>query len=129
MPSRAPFAIVLVVVSLAVLIAAAPAGAAPATRTCRSADLRYPFEHGGPRTFGVFNLRITGGTCATAHRVARAWMRAFEKRLRGPGRLRLPRSVAGFRFTTLPPEAAQTYRERGRRRSTTIRFDYVVPNG
>ena len=56
-------------------------------------------------------------------------MRAFEKRLRSPGRLRLPRLVEGFRFTTLPPQAAQTYRERGRRRSTTIRFDYVVPNG
>jgi len=114
---------------LAFLLPAAAAGAVPANRTCKSADLRYPFEPGGPRTFGVFNLRISDGTCATAHRVARAWMRAFEKRLRGPGRLRLPRSVAGFRFTTLPPKAAQTYRERGRRRATTIRFDYVVPNG
>ena len=114
---------------LAFLFPAAAAGAAPANRTCKSADLRYPFEPGGPRTFGVFNLRISDGTCATAHRVARAWMGAFEKRLRGPGRLRLPRSVAGFRFTTLPPKAAQTYRERGRRRATTIRFDYVVPNG
>ena len=129
MPSRVPWALVVVTAALAALLPAAPAAAAPATRTCKSADLRYPFEPGGRRTFGVFNLRITAGTCTTAHRVARAWMRAFEKRLRGPGRLRLPRSVAGFRFTTLAPKAAQTYRERGRRRSTTIRFDYVVPNG
>jgi hypothetical protein len=56
-------------------------------------------------------------------------MKAFEARLRSPGRLRLPRSVAGFRFITLPPNAAQTYRERGRRRTTTIRFDYRIPNG
>jgi hypothetical protein len=45
------------------------------------------------------------------------------------GRVRLPREVAGFTFTTLPPNAAQTYRERGRKRTTTIRFDYRVPNG
>ena len=127
MRSRAPWAIVLVAVALAVL--PSPASAAAPSRTCRSADLRYPFEPGGPKTFGVFHLRITGGRCATAHRVAKAWMRAFEKRLRGPGRLRLPRLIEGFRFTTLRSQAAQTYSERGRRRSTTIRFDYVVPNG
>jgi hypothetical protein len=118
-----------VAAALAALLPATPAAAAPASRTCKSADLRYPFEPGGPRTFGVLKLRVTGGTCTTAHRVAKAWMRAFEKRLRGPGRLRLPRSVAGFRFMTLAPKAAQTYRERGRRASTTVRFDYVVPNG
>ena len=127
MPSRAPWALAVAAVVLAVL--PSPASATAPSRTCRSADLRYPFEPGGLRTFGVFHLRITGGRCATAHRVARAWMRAFEKRLRGAGRLRLPRLVEGFRFRTLPPKAAQTYRERGRRRATTIRFDYVVPNG
>jgi hypothetical protein len=37
--------------------------------------------------------------------------------------------VASFTFTTLAPNAAQTYRERGRKRSKTIRFDYRVPNG
>ena len=127
MRSRAGWASALVAAALVAL--PSPATAAAPSRTCRSADLRYPFEPGGPRTFGVFTLRIAGGACATAHRVAKAWMRAFEKRLRGPGRLRLPRSVAGFEFITLPSKAAQTYRERGRRRSTTIRFDYVVPNG
>ena len=45
------------------------------------------------------------------------------------GHLRLPRSVDGFSFKSLPPDAAQTYRERGRRRATTIDFDYRVPNG
>jgi hypothetical protein len=128
MRPRAPWAIALVAVALAAF-PSSPATAAAPSRTCGSADLRYPFEPGGPRTFGVFHLRIEGGRCATAHRVAKAWMRAFEKRLHSPGRLRLPRLVEGFRFTTLPPQAAQTYRERGRRRSTTIRFDYVVPNG
>ena len=37
--------------------------------------------------------------------------------------------VAGFAFETLPPDAAQTYNERGRKRAKTIRFDYRVPNG
>jgi hypothetical protein len=106
-----------------------PAAAADAgSRRCNSADLRYPFQPGGPKTFGVFKLRITGGKCTTAHRVAKAWMKEFEANLRA-GRVDLPRSAAGFRFTTLPPNAAQTYRERGRRRTTTIRFDYRVPNG
>jgi hypothetical protein len=114
--------------TVAALLPAAIADARPA-RTCESADLRYPFRPDGPKDFGVFKLRITGGSCTTARRVAKAWMKAFEARLRGPGRLRLPRSVAGFRFTTLPPNAAQTYRERGRRRTTTVRFDYRVPNG
>jgi hypothetical protein len=114
----------IVIAALAVL---APAAAAEA-RTCRSADLRYPFEAGGPKTFGVFSLRIDGGSCTTAHSVARSWMKRFEADLRA-GRVRLPKSVRGFTFKTLPAHAAQTYTERGRRGSTTIRFDYVVPNG
>ena len=111
----------------AALTPAAGADAKPALR-CKSADLRYPFEPGGPKTFGVFKLRITGGKCATAHRVAKAWMDEFEANI-SAGRLRLPRMVAGFSFENLPANAAQTYRERGRRRTTTIRFDYRVPNG
>jgi hypothetical protein len=118
-------------VALAFAAVSAPLSAvadAKPTLRCKSADLRYPFEPGGPKTFGVFKLRITGGGCTTAHRVAKAWMDEFEADIRA-GRLRLPRAVAGFTFTTLPPNAAQTYRERGRKRTTTIRFDYRVPNG
>jgi hypothetical protein len=55
-------------------------------------------------------------------------MRRFEKNLQG-GHLRLPKSIDGFSFTNLPVRAAQTYRERGRRRTTTVWFNYVVPNG
>lgn len=120
----------LTILVLAMAATAAPAGTAQAapTRTCASADMRYPFEPGGPKTFGVFKLRITGGTCTTARRVARKWMQEFEANLR-KGRVKLPRKVEGFTFTTLPATAAQTYRERGRKGKTTIRFDYVVPNG
>ena len=57
-------------------LAAAKAAATP-LRSCSSADLRYPFQPGGPRAFGVFELRIAGGPCATAHRVAAAWMKQF----------------------------------------------------
>jgi hypothetical protein len=106
---------------------AAVAQAAP-TRSCASSDLRYRFRPGLPKDFGVFRLRIEGGRCATAHRVAAAWMDRFEANLRD-GRVKLPRQVAGFRFRTLPPHAAQTYTERGRRGATTVRFDYRVPNG
>ena len=114
------------VVALALL----PAATADASyRTCKSADLRYPFQPGGPKTFGVFRLKITGGTCTTAHRVAKAWMTKFEADLREPGPLKLPRKIEGFTFTTLAPNAAQTYRLRGRKQSTTLRFDYAVPNG
>ena len=109
------------------LLPAATAEAATAQR-CKSADLRYPFEPGGPKTFGVFKLRITNGTCTTAHRVAKSWMNDFEGDLLR-GHVRLPRKVDGFSFRSLPPDAAQTYRERGRRRATTIDFDYRVPNG
>jgi hypothetical protein len=114
---------------LAIAVAVLLLGAAAAdARTCRSADLRYPFMAGGPKTFGVFRLRIDGGSCATAHSVAKTWMGRFEANLRA-GRVRLPTSVQGFSFKTLPAHAAQTYSERGRKGSTTIRFDYVVPNG
>jgi hypothetical protein len=109
------------------LALSAPAAARDTLR-CRSADLRYPFQQGGPKTFGVFKLRITNGRCRTAHRVAKAWMDEFEANIRA-GRVKLPRQVLGFSFTTLPATEAQTYRERGRRRATTIRFDYRVPNG
>ena len=113
----------------AVALAVVPAAPADAkTIRCKSADLRYPFQPGGPKTFGVFRLRITGGACPTAHRVAKAWMTRFEASLR-EGRVELPRRVSGFTFTSLPPNAAQTYRLRGVRRSTRINFDYLVPNG
>ena len=114
-------------IALVALAALLPAATAEA-RSCRSADLRYPFEPGGPKTFGVFELRITNGTCSTAHRVAKSWMNDFEGDILR-GHLRLPRKVDGFTFRSLPPDAAQTYRERGRRGSTTIDFDYRVPNG
>ena len=117
----------IALVAMAALLPVAAADAAT-PQTCRSADLRYPFEPGGPKTFGVFKLRVTGGTCATAHRVAKQWMNDFEGDILR-GHVRLPRSVEGFAFRTLPPDAAQTYRERGRRRSTTVTFDYRVPNG
>src|SRR4051812_30486154 len=95
----------------AVVLALLPAAGAEARPlTCSSADLRYPFEAGGPKTFGVFHLRIRAGQCPTAHRVAKAWMDKFEASLRKPGPLKLPRTAGGFRFVSLPPTAAQTYR-------------------
>jgi hypothetical protein len=116
-----------VLVSLAAL-APAVTSAATSPRKCQSGDLRYPFMPGGPKTFGVFKLRIAGGGCATAHAVAKHWMSRFEAALRA-GKLRVPKLVDGYRFTTLPAHAAQTYSERGRKGNMTIWFDYVVPNG
>jgi hypothetical protein len=117
---------VLVVVAVG-LLAAGTADARP-TRTCKSADLRYPFTAGGPNTFGVFKLMVTGGKCRTAHRAAKAWQTKFEGNLKA-GSEKLPTSAAGFTFTQLPVHEAQTYRLRGRRGTTSVRFDYVVPNG
>src|SRR5947209_15390963 len=107
------------------LLAAAPAEAKP--RTCRSSDLRFPFQPGGPKTFGVFRLTVTGGTCATAHRVAKDWKRRFQAAERR-GKLKLPKHVDGFTFTQVPVHAAQTFGLRGVRGATTLRFRYVVPN-
>jgi len=104
--------------------ASASAGSATPVR-CAAADLRYPFHAGLPDDFGVWRLRVTGGPCVIARAVARAWQRRFE---RSPT-ARLPRTVLGFRFRELPPNAAQTYRVRGTRGATVVRFDYVVPNG
>ncbi len=111
-------------------VASSSAGASVPTPVhhCRSADLRYPFQPGGPNDFGVFRLTVAGGGCKTAHRVAHAWMKRFESNIRA-GKLKLPLSVDGFAFKNLPVRQAQTFRERGRRRGTTIRFDYRVPNG
>jgi hypothetical protein len=118
------------------VVVASAAAALPGTATagslafkhCRSADLRYPFEEGGPNTFGVFKLKISNGRCRTAHRVAKEWMQRFEDDL-ADGRLKLPKHVDGFTFKTLPATEAQTFRERGRDGDRTIRFDYRVPNG
>jgi hypothetical protein len=117
---------VLLLVALCALVPAT-AGATPA-RSCNSADLRYPFQPGGPKTFGVFELRIAAGPCATAHRVASAWMNRFETAFRA-GRTVVPRSVAGFRFMTLPAPEPQEFRERGQSATATIWFDYRIPNG
>jgi hypothetical protein len=110
---------------LLVAVPSASAAGAPEAVRCASADLRYPFQDGLPNDFGVWRLKVTRGTCATARRVARTWQRRFEQ---SPS-ARLPRTVRGFRFRELPPNAAQTYRLLGRRGATVVRFDYVVPNG
>jgi hypothetical protein len=106
----------------------ATAAATASPQGCPSADLRYPFMPGGPNTFGVFGLQIAHGPCATAHRVAKAWMGRFEAAFRA-GHLIMPRSVDGFRFTTLPAHEAQAFRERGVMGATTIWFTYRIPNG
>ena len=106
---------------LASAVFASPAHAA--TTTCSSADLRYPFQEGGPKTFGVFHLRATGTSCSTAHTVAAAWKKKFEVKYH------LPKTVNGYTFTSLKPKAAQTYRLRGSKGAVRINFDYVVPNG
>jgi hypothetical protein len=120
--------LILLTAATALLGLATASNAAAASTKCNSADLRYAFTKGGPKDFGVFRLKITNGSCKTAHRVAKIWQRRFEANLRA-GHVRLPRTVRQFRFTTLRPNAAQTYREKGVRGATTIRFDYVVPNG
>ncbi len=116
-----------ILLALSVLLLPTTAQAAP--KRCKSADLRYAFAEGQPKHFGVHRLRVTGGSCKTAHRVADAWMDEFEARIRRPGKLVLPKRIEGFTFKTLAPTAAQTYNQRGRKGKTTIRFDYVVPNG
>jgi hypothetical protein len=121
-------AALLCAAALLVTAAAPPAAARAASRHCASADLRYPFQPGGPNDFGVFRLRITGGRCTTAHRVAKTWMKRFEADL-AKGHLKLPRHVRGFTFKTLPATEFQQFRERGRKGTRTIRFDYRVPNG
>jgi hypothetical protein len=112
----------------AAVLIALPGSAVASAKHCKSSDLRYPFMPGGPNDFGVFKLRITGGTCTTAHRVAKTWMKRFEANL-SAGHVKLPRHVRGFTFKTLRPTEAQTYRERGRKGAKTIRFNYRVPNG
>src|SRR3954453_18988526 len=118
----------ILLVTLTALAAPATVGAAAAVHPCKSGDLRFPFRAGGPKDFGVFKLRISGGTCTTAHRVAKTWMRKFERNLRN-GSEKRPRSARGFTFTDLPVKEAQTFRERGRKDMTTITFKYRVPNG
>jgi hypothetical protein len=119
---------VLLVASAALLPTAAGADGAAAIHVCKSSDLRYSFSQGGPKDFGVFKLYIQGGTCTTAHRVAKAWMKKFERNLHN-GSEKRPRSVRGFTFKGLPSKEAQTFRERGTRDLTTINFKYRVPNG
>ena len=117
-----------VLAALAVL-AAAPAAAEAKPRSCASSDLRYPYEPGGKKTFGVFKLKATGASCLDAHHAAHAWLAEFEASLRGEGPLRMPRTAGGFKWKELQPNAAQTYRLRGTKGSKVVTFDYVVPNG
>ena len=85
---RIRLAVCLVAVAAGLGSSAAVAHAST-THRCKSADLRYPFEPGGPKTFGVFKLRITGGRCATAHRVAKIWMEKLEASIHGSGPLKV----------------------------------------
>jgi hypothetical protein len=115
-------------ISLALSAPAASAHPAAATLKCKSSDLRFPFRKGGPNDFGVFKLRVAGGTCATAHKVAKAWKKQFQAAFNS-GHLKVPTAVDGYAFKQLPAHAAQTYSEQGKKAGTTITFDYVVPNG
>jgi hypothetical protein len=124
--TRRPLALVAALTATA-LVPAAAAEARP-TKTCKSADMRYPFQPGQPNHFGVHDLLVTGGSCKTARSVAKTWMTRFENELDN-GRIRFPKRIDGFRFRRLPVHEAQTYRLRGTRGTTAIRFDYVVPNG
>ena len=90
---------------LAGAVLACPAHAA--TTTCKSADLRYPFQEGGPKTFGVFHLRATGTSCSTAHAVAAAWKRKFEVKYE------LPKTVNGYTFTSLKPTGENSLKRTG----------------
>jgi hypothetical protein len=118
----------LVAVIAIVVVVLVPSGAQAAQKLCSSADLRFPFQPGGPKTFGVFELTVDGGSCATAHKAAKAWAAAYEANV-AKGRVKAPKSAGGFRFTTLPAKAAQELRQRGRRGGVTVRFAYRVPNG
>ena len=109
------------------LLAAAPAEARTA-KACKSSDLQFPFMPGGPKFFGVHKLKVTGGTCATAHRVAKDFKKRFTVTLNKGGQTP-PKHVDGFRFTQVPVRAAQTFGMKGVRGATTIRFNYVIPNG
>jgi hypothetical protein len=108
------------------LVAAAPAEAKAVS--CKSSDLQFPFMPGGPKFFGVHKLKVTGGTCATAHRVAKDWKRRFQANL-NKGSEKLPKHVDGFTFSQVEVHAAQTFGMKGVRNRTTVRFNYVVPNG
>src|SRR4051812_44989786 len=63
---RAVIAKALAAALLIAALAPATAGAA-ARRHCASSDLRYAFQPGLPSDFGVFELRVSGGSCSTAH--------------------------------------------------------------
>jgi hypothetical protein len=123
-----PIKLLIAAVLIAACLLPETAAAAASRHGCRSADLRYPFMPGQPNAFGVFELQIAHGPCTTAHRVAKAWMARFEAAFRA-GHLIMPRSAAGFRFTTLPAHEAQAFRERGQVGATTIWFKYRIPNG
>jgi hypothetical protein len=118
---------ILLLVALAALLPAS-ADAAAAVHVCKSSDLRYSFNQGGPKDFGVFKLTISGGTCSTAHRVAKTWMTKFERNLHS-GSEKRPRHARGFTFTSRAANEPQTFRVKGTRDLTTIRFKYRVPNG
>jgi opacity protein-like surface antigen len=112
----------------AAALSLAPSAAQATQRVCSSADLRFPFQPGQPKRFGVFALTVDGGSCVTAHGAAEAWAAAYEANV-AKGRVRAPKSAGGFTFTTLPAKAAQELRQRGRRGGVTVRFAYRVPNG
>jgi hypothetical protein len=111
-------------VTAAALVAAAPAPAAT-SHHCASRDLRFPFQPGMAKTFGVHRLRISGGSCATAHRIAKR----FDHRFRTSQSENPPRHVHGWTFESLPFKAAQTFRLRGTEGARVVRFNYLVPNG
>jgi len=102
------------------LTAVAPASAAPTA--CKSSDLRYSFNPGGPKTFGVFNLRQTATTCKVARYVAKEFGRKYES----TGKL--PKRAGGFAIFgyTSGPQQVTIKATAGRK---VVRFRYVVANG
>ena len=98
------------------LLAAAPAEAKTA-KACKSTDLQFPFMPGGPKFFGVHKLKVTGGTCATAHRVAKDWKKRFEANLHKGSEVCIDDFEANrapdHRYRTTPLNGLWTHMKRG----------------
>ncbi len=119
---RAPLIALLAVLVLAVPAAAPAASTHSCAPTNRVNRFLTPDPHG---LFGIFKIKVTGVSCATADTVTDSFWRTQIKRSNAKPKL----TIHGFACVLLRPDEAQQLKASCFKGPERVRFVMEIPNG
>jgi hypothetical protein len=113
--------------TVAAALAVVPAAGAATTHSCAPTNRTDQFLHPDPHgIFGIFQIKVTGATCAEADTVTNAFYRIQIKRSNARSHL----TIHGYACVLQAPDAAQQLKAACfKGKSKRIRFHMEIPNG